>query len=87
MLKQQNKEQVEKLMPELAKENLKAVIIPHISPDGDAIGSCSALSEVCRKAGIECHILICDYIPEYLRFLKIYLPPSPIRTRLWNARN
>lgn len=70
MLKQQNKEQVEKLMPELAKENLKAVIIPHISPDGDAIGSCSALSEVCRKAGIECHILTCDYIPEYLRFLK-----------------
>lgn len=70
MLKQQNKEQVEKLMPELAKGNLKAVIIPHISPDGDAIGSCSALSEVCRKAGIECHILTCDYIPEYLRFLK-----------------
>lgn len=70
MLKQQNKEQVEKLMPELAKENLKAVIIPHISPDGDAVGSCSALSEVCRKAGIEYHILTCDYIPEYLRFLK-----------------
>lgn len=70
MLKQPNKEQVEKLMPELAKGNLKAVIIPHISPDGDAIGSCSALSEVCRKAGIECHILTCDYIPEYLRFLK-----------------
>lgn len=48
----------------------KVVIIPHISPDGDAVGSCSALSEVLRMAGVEQHILTCDYIPEYLRFLK-----------------
>lgn len=70
MLAQQNKEQVEKLMLPLAEKDLKVVIIPHISPDGDAAGSCSALSEVCRKAGIEAHILTCDYIPEYLKFLK-----------------
>lgn len=70
MLAQQNKEQVEKLMLPLAEKGLKVVIIPHISPDGDAAGSCSALSEVCRKAGIEAHILTCDYIPEYLKFLK-----------------
>lgn len=70
ILTQQNKEQVEKLMLQLAEKNLKVIIIPHISPDGDAVGSCSALSEVCRKAEIDCHILTCDYIPEYLRFLK-----------------
>lgn len=29
-----------------------------------------ALSEVFQLAGIEWHILTCDYIPEYLRFLK-----------------
>lgn len=70
MLTRQNEEQVEKLRLQLAGENLNVVIIPHISPDGDAAGSCSALSEVCRKTGVGCHILTCDYIPEYLRFLK-----------------
>lgn len=48
----------------------KTVIIPHISADGDAVGCCSALSEALDLAGIEWHILTCDYIPEYLRFLK-----------------
>ena len=47
----------------------KAVIIPHISPDGDAVGSCSALAEALRLAGIRWELLTCDYIPDYLRFL------------------
>lgn len=64
------KKQIEKLKQRLAEKGLKVVIIPHISPDGDAVGSCSALFEVCNKVGIECHLLTCDYIPEYLRFLK-----------------
>ena len=61
---------IEQIKQRLQQENLKVIIIPHISPDGDAIGSCSALSEALRLAGIERHILTCDYIPEYLRFLK-----------------
>lgn len=59
-----------RLKQRLGQEGVKTVIIPHISPDGDAAGSCSALSEVFRILGIEWHILTCDYIPEYLRFLK-----------------
>ena len=59
-----------KLKSNIEGKNLKVVIIPHISPDGDAIGSCSALSEVCRVVGMDWHILTCDYIPEYLRFLQ-----------------
>ncbi len=35
----------------LSEKGLKAVIIPHISPDGDAAGSCSALSEVLFRCG------------------------------------
>lgn len=54
----------------LSGEKLKTVIIPHISADGDAAGACSALSEALNLAGMEWHILTCDYIPEYLRFLK-----------------
>lgn len=61
---------VNQLKLRLGGEKIKAVIIPHISPDGDAAGSCSALSEVLLRSGHTCHILTCDYIPEYLRFLK-----------------
>ena len=62
--------EIERLKQRLAQENLKAVIIPHISPDGDAVGACSAFYTALTKAGIVCHILTCDYFPEYLRWLK-----------------
>lgn len=61
---------VNQLKLRLDGEKIKAVIIPHISPDGDAAGACSALSQALFFKGIERHILTCDYIPEYLRFLK-----------------
>lgn len=61
---------IDRLKSRLRTEKLKTIIIPHISPDGDAAGSCSALSQIMQKMGIEWHILTCDYIPEYLRFLK-----------------
>ena len=41
-----------RLKERLAAGVEKAVIIPHISPDGDAVGSCSALAEALRLAGI-----------------------------------
>lgn len=61
---------IDRLKSRLRTEKLKTIIIPHISPDGDAAGSCSAMSQVMQKNGIEWHILTCDYIPEYFRFLK-----------------
>ena len=61
---------VNQLKLRLDDEKIKVVIIPHISPDGDAAGSCSALSQALSRRGIERHILTCDYIPEYLKFLK-----------------
>lgn len=70
MIMEKNEETIERLMLRLSGENIKAVIIPHISPDGDAVGACSALSQVLDKVGIQCHLLTCDYIPEYLKFLK-----------------
>ena len=63
-------EKIDKLKEWFQKPNLNVVIVPHISPDGDAVGSCSAWAQVLQKAGVTCHILTCDYIPEYLRFLK-----------------
>jgi len=67
---EKNAEIIGELRDRLKCVKQKAVIIPHISPDGDAVGSCSALSEVLQATGMEWHILTCDYIPDYLRFLK-----------------
>ncbi len=61
---------IDKLRLLLSKENIKTVIIPHISPDGDAVGASSAWYQVLSKAGISSCLITCDYIPEYLRFLK-----------------
>ncbi len=65
-----NAETIKRLKERLEQGHLKTVIIPHISPDGDAIGACAALSEVFRLKGMGCHVLTCDFIPEYLHFLK-----------------
>lgn len=44
-----NADEIRRLKERLGQGTLKTVIIPHISADGDAAGSCSALSEVCSK--------------------------------------
>lgn len=60
---------VEKLAKRLTGTNLNTIIIPHISADGDAAGACSAFYGALVKAGMNCHILTCDYLPDYLRWL------------------
>ena len=62
--------EIGRLRERLQGQELKTVIIPHISADGDAVGACSAFSEALLKAGFDCHILTCDYFPEYLVWLK-----------------
>ena len=32
------------------------LLFPHTNPDGDSVGSCSALSLALRAAGIECYV-------------------------------
>ena len=63
-------ETIQRLKLRLSEGNLKTVIIPHISADGDAVGACSAFSSVLEQAGIENHILTCDFLPDYLKWLK-----------------
>ena len=41
-----NADEIRRLKERLGQGTLKTVIIPHISADGDAAGSCSALYEV-----------------------------------------
>ena len=47
------------------------LIFPHVSPDGDAIGSCAALCRALRNEGKTALILIDEPVPEYLSFMDI----------------
>ena len=44
-------------------------ILMHISPDGDAIGSCLALANLCRVFGGEADLYCADPVPEKYRIL------------------
>lgn len=45
------------------------LIFPHVSPDGDAIGSCAALCRAMRREGKDAWILLDEKVPEYLSFM------------------
>lgn len=68
-------EEIEKAIDELKfqleKKDLRVVTYPIFLPGWGCGGSLFLpCLEVFQLAGIEWHILTCDYIPEYLRFLK-----------------
>ncbi|MDR1415769.1 MAG: DHH family phosphoesterase [Odoribacteraceae bacterium] len=63
------KETIQRLKQRLADPSLKIAIIPHISPDGDAAGACSALWQLFDALGMQARLLSCDYFPDYLRWL------------------
>lgn len=46
------------------------LIFPHVTMDGDALGSSVALCRVLREMGKEAHILIEDDVPAYLKFME-----------------
>ncbi len=48
---------------------VKAVVIPHLNPDGDAAGASSALFQAMRYKGVDVKILVPDGFPEYLMWL------------------
>ena len=51
------------------KEASSVLLYPHISPDGDAIGSTVAMARVLRQLGKTCYVVTEDEIPENLQFL------------------
>ena len=50
-------------------ENKKTLIIFHVRPDADAIGSAFALRELLRVMGMQCYCACSDELPENLAFL------------------
>ena len=51
------------------RRNREFVLIAHISPDGDTLGSCLALSAALKNAGKKAEIVCDDPVPEAYRFL------------------
>ena len=51
------------------KEADRVLIIPHRKPDGDAIGSVTALLQVCDAWGVTADAFCVDAVPPYLQFL------------------
>ena len=45
------------------------LLFPHVSPDGDALGSCAALCRALRGEGRTAWILLDEPVPEYLSFM------------------
>ncbi len=46
-----------------------AVIVSHINPDGDAVGSLLGLGHMLRTAGLQVTLALADPVPDNLRFL------------------
>lgn len=53
----------------LKKDVKKIVIIPHVNPDGDAIGSALGLNDVFNNAGFESNVIVPNDFPVYLSWL------------------
>lgn len=49
----------------------RMVVLPHIHPDGDTIGSCIALTHFFKTQGLETVVVNDDTIPVSLRFLNV----------------
>lgn len=56
-------------LQKLIKENEKFLIVSHINPEGDAIGSCIALALGLKKMRKSVYILSKDPVPDILKFL------------------
>jgi len=53
----------------LRKDVKRMVIIPHVNPDGDAIGSALGLNDVLNHAGFESSVVVPNDFPLYLNWL------------------
>ncbi len=47
----------------------EAVVIPHVSPDGDAMGASLALSLALDKLKVTNHVIVPDTVADYLKFM------------------
>ena len=61
---------IHKKIQEFLAECMKPLILSHVRPDGDAIGSVIGLTLVLQAAGKNPQPVLCDGIPRKFRFLE-----------------
>jgi phosphoesterase RecJ-like protein len=54
---------------ELLKSKRRIVIVTHVNPDGDAIGSTVALSNFLEERGINSTIIVPNHFPDFLKWI------------------
>lgn len=63
-------EDIKQLRTEIDQEEGKIVIVPHVNPDGDAIGSVLGLSALLRNAGKDVVVISPNHFPDFLKWMK-----------------
>src|SRR5574344_869645 len=64
-----NQFQIESFV-DIIQNSHSVVIVPHIGPDGDAIGSCLALTGVLKSLHKEAKIVIPNEFPDFLQWIE-----------------
>lgn len=55
---------------ELVNQSQKIVIIPHVNPDGDAIGSALGLWHILKNFGKQAKVIVPNHFPDFLHWIK-----------------
>lgn len=63
-------ENINRLKEELTQENGTIVLVPHINPDGDAIGSVLGLAAILKNAGKQVVVITPNHFPDFLKWMK-----------------
>ena len=63
-------EDINRLKNEVDQQEGTIVIVPHVNPDGDAIGSVLGLSAILKNAGKQVVVISPNYFPEFLKWMK-----------------
>ncbi len=58
-----------KKIASLIKRSKSVAIVGHVNPDGDCIGSCTALLQAIRKSGRKCYMYLDAPVPKYIEYL------------------
>ena len=62
-------EQEQELLSQAINNSSNVVVVAHVAPDGDAVGSSLALSGVLRKMGKKVNVVMPDALPRSIMFL------------------
>lgn len=69
-MKEFDLEEIKRFRKVLDQEQGTIVLVPHVNPDGDAIGSVLGLSAVLKNAGKQVVVISPNHFPDFLKWMK-----------------